>query len=54
MMKFFRKYNKQLLAVFMALLMIVFIGGQAYLESFCWRMAPHYDGPLMNTDTSTA
>ncbi|MBI1827368.1 MAG: hypothetical protein HY287_08655 [Planctomycetes bacterium] len=29
MMKFFRKYNKQLLAVFMALLMIVFIGGSA-------------------------
>src|SRR6187431_699877 len=29
MMKFFRKYNKQLLAFFMALLMIVFIGGSA-------------------------
>ena len=29
MMKFFRKYNKQLLALFMALLMIVFIGGSA-------------------------
>jgi len=29
MMKFFRKYNKQLLAVFMVLLMIVFIGGSA-------------------------
>ncbi len=29
MMKFFRKYNKQLLAFFMVLLMIVFIGGSA-------------------------
>ncbi|MCH7884380.1 MAG: flagellar basal body P-ring formation protein FlgA [Planctomycetes bacterium] len=29
MMKFFRKYNKQLLAVFMTLLMIVFMGGAA-------------------------
>ena len=32
MMKFFRKYNKQLLAFFMALLMIVFIGGTALQE----------------------
>ena len=29
MMKFFRKYNKHLLAVFMVLLMVVFVGGQA-------------------------
>ncbi len=29
MMKFFRKYNKALLAVFMVLLMIVFLGGSA-------------------------
>lgn len=29
MMKFFRKYNKYMLAVFLALLMIVFIGGTA-------------------------
>lgn len=29
MMKFFRKYNKQLLAVFMVALMVVFIGGSA-------------------------
>lgn len=29
MMKFFRKYNKQMLAIIMALLMIVFIGGSA-------------------------
>ncbi len=29
MMKFFRKYNKQMLAVFMTLLMIVFLGGSA-------------------------
>lgn len=32
MMKFFRKYNKQMLAVIMALLMIVFIGGTALQE----------------------
>ena len=32
MMKFFRKYNKQLLAVFVVLLMLVFVGGSA-LES---------------------
>ena len=32
MLKFFRRHNKKLLAVFMALLMIVFIGGSA-LES---------------------
>ncbi len=29
MMKFFRKYNKHLLAVFMAFLMVVFVGGSA-------------------------
>jgi len=29
MMKFFRKHNKKLIAIFMALLMIVFIGGSA-------------------------
>ena len=29
MMKFFRKYNKALLAVFMVLLMVVFLGGSA-------------------------
>ncbi|MCH8146964.1 MAG: hypothetical protein IH987_03095 [Planctomycetes bacterium] len=29
MMKFFRKYNKTLLAVFMVLLMVVFVGGSA-------------------------
>jgi hypothetical protein len=33
MMKFFRKYNKVLLAVFMTLLMIVFVAAQAF-ESF--------------------
>src|SRR3972149_4385891 len=29
MMRFFRKYNKQLLAVFMVGLMVVFVGGSA-------------------------
>jgi hypothetical protein len=32
MMKFFRKYNKQLLAIFMALLLIVWLGGSALTE----------------------
>jgi len=34
MMKLLRKYNKQLLAIFMAFLMIVFIGGSAIYEIF--------------------
>ena len=34
MMKFFRKYNKQLLAVFMVLLMVVFVGGSALQSLF--------------------
>ncbi len=42
MMKFFRKYNKVLLAVFMALLMIVFVGGSA-LQSL---LAPQRDPVL--------
>jgi len=36
MMKFFRKHNKKLLAIFMSLLMVVFIGGSA-LE---WMLVP--------------
>src|SRR5438067_1976086 len=32
MMKFFRKYTKQLLAIFMALLLIVWLGGSALTE----------------------
>ena len=32
MMKFFRKHNKKLLAVFMVLLMVVFVGGTALTE----------------------
>ncbi len=58
MMKFFRKYNKALLAVFMALLMIVFVGGQA-LESL---LAPQRDpviaesalGPIKVSDRRVA
>lgn len=34
MMKFFRKYNKMLLAVFMVLLMVVFVGGSALTSMF--------------------
>lgn len=41
MMKFFRRYNKQLLAFFMALLMIVFIGGSA-LQGML-RPDPNFD-----------
>ncbi|MHC4697791.1 MAG: hypothetical protein ACYTFA_13750 [Planctomycetota bacterium] len=37
MLKFFRKYNKVLLAVFMSLLMIVFVGGQALQTLFTPR-----------------
>lgn len=40
MMKFFRKYNKHLLAIFMVLLMIVFIGGSA-LQSLLQPSANH-------------
>lgn len=39
MMKFFRKHNKKLLAVFMALLMIVFIGGSALEGMITPRMS---------------
>ena len=46
MMKFFRKHNKELLAVFMALLMIVFVGGSA-LQSL---MAPKYDARFATCD----
>lgn len=45
MMKFFRKYNKQLLAVFMALLMVVFIGGSA-LEGL---LRPETELPIGNS-----
>lgn len=58
MMKFFRKYNKTLLAVFMVLLMIVFLGGSA-LDSM---LAPSGDrqvatsavGPISYTDQRVA
>jgi len=39
MMKFFRKHNKKLLAFFMVLLMIVFVGGSA----FDWALRPTVD-----------
>ena len=45
MMKFFRKHNKKLLAVFMVLLMIVFLGGSA-LDSL---LTPDY-----NQDVATS
>ena len=42
MIKFFRKYNKTLLAVFMVLLMVVFLGGSA-MESL---LTPNVDRVL--------
>jgi len=58
MMKFFRKHNKKLLAIFMVLLMIVFIGGSA-LESL---MSPSFNqllaqsnlGPVTSLDRQIA
>lgn len=46
MMKFFRKYNKQLLAVFMVALMVVFIGGSA-LQSL---MTPEQNYTVANSN----
>jgi hypothetical protein len=46
MMKFFRKYNKQLLAVFMVALMVVFIGGSA-LQSL---MTPEQNYAVANSN----
>jgi hypothetical protein len=43
MMKFFRKYTKELLVVFLVLLMVVFLGGSA-LESL---MQPNYDSRVV-------
>src|SRR5688572_31237195 len=40
MMKFFRKYNKQLLAVFMALLLLVWLGGDALSSIMHERYSP--------------
>lgn len=45
MMKFFRKHNKQLLAVFMALLLVVWLGGSA-LEAL---LAPKRDAIVIAT-----
>ncbi len=58
MMKFFRKYNKQLLAFFMAALMIVFIGGSA-LEGMLRpdpnpQIATSNLGPIMLKDQHRA
>ena len=58
MMKFFRKYNKQLLALFMVLLMVVFIGGSA-LQSLMdpkidFQVAKCNFGPISNLEVNVA
>ena len=45
MMKFFRKYNRHLLAVFMALLLVVWLGGSALTS---W-LAPNQAAQIMGT-----
>ncbi len=45
MMKFFRKYNKHMLAVFMALLLVVWLGGSALTSMF----APDPAGQVIGT-----
>ena len=57
-MKFFRKYNKTLLAVFMVLLMVVFVGGSA-LQSFLTptsnaTIAESRFGPIKQFDQNRA
>lgn len=58
MMKFFRKHNKKLLAVFMVLLMIVFLGGSALdtmlRPSFDRVVAESHVGPISYADHSIA
>jgi len=58
-MQFFRKYNKHLLAVFMALLLVIWLGGSA-IEEFA-RVKPGKrvvgtadGGPITEADTSRA
>jgi hypothetical protein len=56
MMKFFRKYNKQMLAVFMALLLVVWLGGAALTNLFhpdesSRIFANTRFGPLRHRDT---
>jgi hypothetical protein len=58
MMKFFRKYNKHLLAFFMSLLMIVFIGGSALQGLMTPKANPEIArssfGPIMLYDQQKA
>lgn len=58
MMKFFRKYNKQLLALFMVLLMVVFLGGTALYElarpSVDRTIATSRDGDVSYLDQARA
>jgi len=58
LMKVFRKYNKQLLAFFMALLMIVFIGGSALQGMLTAKPNPQIAksnfGPIMAVDQQNA
>lgn len=58
MLKFFRKYNKVLLAVFMVLLMIVFVGGTALENLFAPQtnlvVATSLLGPIETSDRRRA
>ena len=58
MMKFFRKHNKKLLAVFMVLLMVVFVGGSAltYIAtpSLDRKVANSKYGPITELDIAIA
>jgi hypothetical protein len=59
MMKFFRKYNKHLLAVFMALLLIIWLGGSALDEIMTSRnregvVGTSITGPITEADRSQA
>ncbi len=58
MLKFFRKYNKVLLAVFMTLLMIVFVGGTALQNLFTPQtnlvVAESLLGPIETSDRRRA
>jgi len=59
MMKFFRKYNKHLLAVFMALLLIIWLGGSAIEDMMSTRtgnrvLGTAATGPITESDYAQA
>lgn len=50
MMKFFRKYNKHLLAVFMALLLVIWLGGTAFEDMMSSRNRDSVQGTAVGGD----